>query len=31
MTTRTNEIWLSDLRSNGSTREAALNDLRAII
>jgi RNA polymerase sigma-70 factor (ECF subfamily) len=31
MTTRTNEAWLSDLRSSGLTYEAALNDLREII
>lgn len=31
MTTRTNDQWLSDLRSEGATREAALKDLRAII
>jgi RNA polymerase sigma-70 factor (ECF subfamily) len=31
MPTRTNEAWLSDLRNNGSQREAALEDLRAII
>src|SRR5512144_1876818 len=31
MTNRTNEAWITDLRSNGSTREAALNDLRVII
>lgn len=31
MPTRTNEAWLSDLRSNGSQREAALEDLRAVI
>jgi RNA polymerase sigma-70 factor, ECF subfamily len=31
MTTRTNEQWLSDLRAEGATREAALADLRAII
>jgi RNA polymerase sigma-70 factor (ECF subfamily) len=31
MTTRTNEQWLSDLRADGTIREAALEDLRAII
>jgi len=31
MTTRTNDQWLSDLRTDGATREAALEDLRAII
>src|SRR5262245_58071897 len=31
MTTRTNEAWLSDLRSSGPTREAALEDLRSIV
>ena len=31
MTTRTNEAWLSDLRSSGEAREAALEDLRSII
>ena len=31
MTTRTNDQWLSDLRAEGATREAALADLRAII
>lgn len=31
MPTRTNETWLSDLRSNGSVREEALEDLRAVI
>lgn len=31
MPTRTNEAWLSDLRNNGSRREAALEDLRAVI
>jgi RNA polymerase sigma-70 factor (ECF subfamily) len=31
MTTRTNDQWLSDLRADGATREAALADLRAII
>ena len=31
MPTRTNEAWLSDLRNNGTEREAALEDLRAII
>ena len=31
MTTRTNEAWLSELRSSGSTREAALEDLRSVI
>lgn len=31
MPTRTNDAWLSDLRNNGSQREAALEDLRAVI
>ncbi|HMD82929.1 MAG TPA: hypothetical protein VKE92_16540, partial [Anaerolineales bacterium] len=31
MTARTNEGWLSDLRSSGEAREAALEDLRSII
>lgn len=31
MTARTNEAWLSDLRSSGEAREAALEDLRSII
>ncbi len=31
MPTRTNEAWLSDLRNNGAQREAALEDLRAVI
>ena len=31
MTTRTNEAWLSDLGTKGSAREAALEDLRAVI
>ena len=31
MTKRTNEQWLSDLRTGGSQREAALTDLRADI
>ena len=31
MTSRTNETWLSDLRSSGSVHEEALSDLRAII
>jgi RNA polymerase sigma-70 factor (ECF subfamily) len=31
MTTRTNESWLADLRSTGSTHADALNDLRDII
>ena len=31
MTARTNEAWLSDLRSSGDAREAALEDLRSII
>ena len=31
MTTRTNEAWLSELRSSGSTREDALEDLRSVI
>ncbi|GAB4544244.1 MAG: sigma-70 family RNA polymerase sigma factor [Anaerolineales bacterium] len=31
MTTRTNEIWLADLRSSGETHETALQDLSEII
>jgi RNA polymerase sigma-70 factor (ECF subfamily) len=31
MPTRTNEQWLSDLQQNGPSREAALEDLRAIV
>lgn len=31
MTTRTNEAWLADLRSQGDTRNKALEDLRAVI
>jgi RNA polymerase sigma-70 factor, ECF subfamily len=31
MTARTNEAWLSDLRSSGPTREAAIEDLRSVI
>ncbi|MEO5886033.1 MAG: sigma-70 family RNA polymerase sigma factor [Anaerolineales bacterium] len=31
MTTRTNEAWISDLRSSGQTREDALEDLRSVI
>jgi RNA polymerase sigma-70 factor (ECF subfamily) len=31
MTTRTNEAWLSELRSSGQTREDALEDLRSVI
>ncbi len=31
MISRTNDQWLSDLRSSGTLREAALEDLRAII
>jgi len=31
MTTRTNEAWVSDLRSNGENRSEALEDLRVII
>jgi RNA polymerase sigma-70 factor (ECF subfamily) len=31
MTTRTNEAWISDLKSSGEAREAALEDLRSII
>lgn len=31
MTTRSNEVWLSDLRSSGTVYEDALNDLREII
>ena len=30
-TTRSNESWLSDLRSDGIAREAALTDLRNVI
>src|SRR5271157_163577 len=30
-TTRSNEFWLSDLRSDGAAREAALTDLRNVI
>ncbi len=30
-TTRSNESWLSDLRSSGPTRESALSDLRNVI
>ena len=30
-TTRSNETWLSDLRSDGAAREAALTDLRNVI
>jgi RNA polymerase sigma-70 factor (ECF subfamily) len=30
-TTRSNETWLSDLRNDGSIREAALTDLRNVI
>jgi RNA polymerase sigma-70 factor (ECF subfamily) len=31
MPTRTNEQWLADLQSEGPTRDAALEDLRAVI
>lgn len=31
MATRTNEAWLSDLRADGEARNAALEDLRAVI
>jgi len=31
MATRTNEAWLADLRAEGETRSAAIEDLRAII
>ncbi len=31
MTTRTNEVWLADLRSSGDVYEAAVQDLRDII
>ena len=31
MSTRTNEVWLSDLRSTGITHEEALTDLRDVI
>ena len=31
MTTRSNKSWLSDLRSDGAAREAALADLREVI
>jgi RNA polymerase sigma-70 factor, ECF subfamily len=31
MATRTNEAWLADLRAEGETRSAALEDLRAVI
>jgi RNA polymerase sigma-70 factor (ECF subfamily) len=31
MATRTNEQWLADLRDSGPAREAALEDLRAVI
>jgi len=31
MISRTNDQWLSDLRSSGASREAALEDLRAVI
>src|SRR5512139_3001347 len=31
MQSRTNEAWLSDLRSNGPERDAALEDLRLVI
>ena len=31
MINRTNEEWLTDLQTNGATREAALSDLRVVI
>jgi len=31
MATRTNESWLSDLRADGDIKEAAIEDLRAVI
>src|SRR5713101_7450912 len=31
MATRTNKSWLSDLRSNGTSRETALTELREIV
>lgn len=31
MPTRNNDAWLNDLRSNGQSRESALNDLRSIV
>src|SRR3972149_8660892 len=31
MTGRTNESWLNDLRDSGAAREAALDELRAIV
>ena len=31
MSTRTNEQWLSDLQQDGQAREAALEDLRAVV
>ncbi len=31
MATRTNEVWLADLRAGGEAREAALADLREVI
>ena len=31
MTTRTNEVWLADLRNSGATYEAAVHDLREIV
>jgi RNA polymerase sigma-70 factor (ECF subfamily) len=31
MTTRTNEQWLADLQTDGPAREAALEDLRAVV
>ena len=31
MNTRTNEVWLADLRSSGAIREDAINDLREVI
>jgi RNA polymerase sigma-70 factor, ECF subfamily len=31
MSTRTNEEWITELQSNGAAREAALEDLRAVI
>jgi RNA polymerase sigma-70 factor (ECF subfamily) len=31
MTTRTNETWLHDLKTEGAAREAALDELRAVV
>ncbi|MFH1184454.1 MAG: RNA polymerase sigma factor [Chloroflexota bacterium] len=31
MTSRTNEMWISELRTNGAARDAALADLREVI